>query len=127
MKALKQLVPFVSSSLCTLLLVACSGRGAHDEQALVEAANASVHYAVRDKVDLRTYQLKSVHEFGNGNSDLWEYNPVHPYEVAVARRLKGKRYWQACYTHKNPEMASATFCYFLDRKDLTLLAIYRAK
>ncbi|BCT93598.1 hypothetical protein LYSHEL_26230 [Lysobacter helvus] len=118
----------LSLSLCTLLAVSCSGGGAHEAQALVEAAEASVQYAVRDKVDLRTYQLKSVHEFGNGNSDLWVYGvPRFPYELAVAQRLKGKRYWQACYTHRNPEMAAAMYCYFLDRQDLTLLAIYRVK
>lgn len=93
----------------------------------MSAANASIKFAVQDKVDLKSYHLSSVIEFENGISNLFEHNSSHPYDIEVRQRLKGKIYWQACYTHKDPEVAGAMFCYFLNSEDLALLAAYRLK
>jgi hypothetical protein len=94
---------------------------------LVEAANASIRHAVQDNIDLKDYELSSVAELGNGNTDLIRYGSSEPYERQIVEQLKGRRYWQACYTHKDPEVAGAMFCYFLNRIDLTLLTAYRVK
>ena len=118
--------PFLFGLLLSLVAVAsCNVRSA--DAPLVDAANASVKYAVQDDIDFSEYQLSSVAEFGNGNTNLIRYGSNDPYELQIVGKLKGKRYWQACYTHKNPEMAAAMSCYFMSRSDLTLLTAYRVK
>ena len=117
---------FLSGMLLSLVATAsCSVRSA--DASLVDAAKASVKYAVQDDIDLNRYELSSVEEYGNGNTNLIQYGSNDPDELQIVGKLKGQRYWQACYTHKNPEVAGATFCYFMRRVDLKLLTAYRAK
>ena len=118
----------VIASLC-VLLGSCSVERNQADQSLVAAAKASLTYATRDEagVDLENFHLSSVVQDGNGHSNQFIEGFIGPDERALIKKLRGKHYWQACYTHKDPGVAGATYCYFLNRTDLKLLAVYRLK
>jgi hypothetical protein len=110
-----------------LVVSSCAGKEEGKVQPVVYAVNASVKYANEDGVDLANYSLSSIRLFANGMTDVVEQGADDQMSVDLIKNLKGKRYWQACYTHVDPLTAGATFCYFIDSRDRSLVGVYRMK
>jgi hypothetical protein len=120
----------ISVSKLSFLVFLCAGcveNKAGSDLPVAVAAQRSLPYAKKDQVDLTHYTVRSVAEYGNARTSIIDRTSNHEYDVAVLRKLYGKRYWEVCYGDTSPEVASAMYCYYLDKSDYGLLAAYRMK
>lgn len=113
----------------SILLAGCSP--AADRSAMINpvatAIDKSLVYARRDRIDGKMYMVRSAAIYSNGKSSVLKSgNPVE-YELSIIRNLYGKKYWEVCYGTAMSGLVGATYCYYLDRSDYTLLAEYKVK
>lgn len=115
-----------------LMALICGGCMANevpsrDKFPIVVAIEKSVLYANEDRVDLANFSVVSVELGVNAWSAVFDRNSKDPYDVEVVQKLKGKEYWEVCYSAYSPGLVGATYCYYLERSSYKLLAAYRMK
>lgn len=116
----------------SLFSLACTGCMAHEAPAkngfpIVVAIENSVAYAKRDGVDWTEYSVRSAELNTNGWNSVFDRESKNANDISVVQKLRGKQYWEICYGTIVPGLVGATYCYYLDRTDYKLLAVYGMK
>lgn len=110
--------------VCTFLS-ACSYAGGNNE--LVAAARASDRYAEKDGIDFAEDRLRSVIEFHDARTSVIDVKDTGDYSTNIKNKLKGKKYWEACYSPIDDAVVGGGRCFFLNKSDLSLVAVYRSR
>lgn len=115
--------------LMSLVCMGCMAQEAPNKEGfpIVVAIEKSVAFANRDRVDWSEYSVVSAAEYVNGETSLFDRNSKDPYDISVVQKLRGKEYWEICYGTIVPGLVGATYCYYLDKTDYKLLAVYGMK
>jgi hypothetical protein len=115
--------------LLSVVCVACAAPASQEKGAMpvVIAAERSVAYANRDRVNRSEYMVKLAALSANGYTRAIHREGADSYQASILRKLENKRYWEICYGASEPGMVGATYCYYLDSVSYELLADYQVK
>jgi hypothetical protein len=83
-------------------------------------------YALNDGMDLSQYKVKSVTEFKYGETSVIEKGRTDRYAVFLQGKLHESSYWEICY-EITKSMLGGDRCFYIDKKDKSLLAVYRSR
>jgi hypothetical protein len=119
----------MSAALLSLACIGCMAQEApkKDGFPIIVAIEHSAAHANGNGIDWTEYSVRSAELNVNGFASVFDRNSKDPYDVSIVQKLQGKEYWEICYGTIVPGLVGATYCYYLDRADYKLLAVYGMK
>lgn len=119
---------FLGIALVTCVLIGCDTARHEPKQRAVDAVVRSLEFAKKDSVDFSSYSITSVIRMRDGRQSMVKLNDeMTGFDKAVYEKLRGKKYWEVCYTVSADLVLGAIYCYYFDDSDLKYLATFRVK
>lgn len=119
----------MSAALLSLACIGCMAQEAPKKNGfpIIVAIEHSAAHANGNGIDWTEYSVRSAELNVNGFASVFDRNSKDPYDISIVQKLQGKEYWEICYGTIVPGLVGATYCYYLDRNDYKLLAVYGMK
>lgn len=119
---------FLGMTLAVWTLIGCDNVRDEPRQRVVDAAVRSLEFAKKDSVDFSSYSISSIVRMRDGRQSIVKVNDeMTGFDKEVYEKLRGKKYWEVCYTVSSDLALGAIYCYYFDDSDLKYLAAFRVK
>jgi len=110
-----------------LLCTACEEEMARKEHEVSIVANKAFDLAKDNSVDFSQYSLQSVRLMRDGRMGAIDDFASDEYISSIKKKLKGRKYWEACYMVTDDMVLGAKYCYYFEESNLIHLATYSVK
>ena len=90
-------------------------------------ADKAFGQAKANSVDFSQYSLQSVQLLRDGQMGTISDSENDEYISSIRKRLKGKKYWEACYMVTADMVLGAKYCYYFEDGNLNYLVTYSVK
>jgi hypothetical protein len=119
---------FLGIALIVWTLIGCDKARDEPKQRAIDAAVRSLEFAKKDAVDFSSYSITSIVRMRDGRQSIVRVNDeMSGFDKAVYEKLRGKKYWEVCYTVSSDLVLGAIYCYYFDDSDLKYIAEFRVK
>lgn len=123
MKIALSVVGFFMGSLC----VGCESENSQGEAMASIVAGKAFDVAKANSVDFSQYSIQSIQLLRDGQMGTIDDSANDEYISSVRKKLKGKKYWEACYMVSADMVAGAKYCYYFEYGNLNHFATYSVK
>lgn len=117
----------ISVIFFALLCAGCKVDGGKEGETISLVASKAFRAVEADSVDFNQYSLKSIQMLRDGEMGTIDDSESDEYISSVRKKLRGKKYWEACYMVSADMVAGAKYCYYFKSDDLSYFATYSVK
>lgn len=110
-----------------LLCAGCKEDAGQKEQLVSMVADKAFGQAKANSVDFSQYSLQSVQLLRDGQMGTISDSESDEYISSIRKRLKGRKYWEACYMVAADMVLGAKYCYYFESSNLKYLVTYSVK
>lgn len=112
------------------IVLACVGCGNEKNlqgQVVSVVAGKAFDQAKANSVDFSQYSLQSIQLLRDGQLGTIGDSEGDEYISSFRKRLKGKKYWEACYMVVADRVVGAKYCYYFEDGSLNYMTTYSVK
>ena len=117
----------ILTTLAVLMCAGCKEDKSRKEQKVSTVADKAFGLAKINSVDFSQYSLQSIQLLRDGQLGTIEDFASDAYISSIRKKLKGKKYWEACYMVTADVMIGAKYCYYFEDSNLNYLVTYSVK
>lgn len=110
-----------------LVCAGCKEDKSLKEQEVSMVADKAFRLAKANSVDFTQYSLQSVQLLRDGQMGTIGDFESDEYISSIRKKLKGKKYWEACYMVTVDMVVGAKYCYYFEDSTLNYLLTYSVK
>jgi hypothetical protein len=105
----------------------CKEDKSRKEQKVSTVADKAFGLAKTNSVDFSQYSLQSIQLLRDGQLGTIEDFASDEYISSIRKKLKGRKYWEACYMVTADVMIGAKYCFYFEDSNLNYLVTYSVK
>lgn len=123
---MKVTITFLTISMA-LACVGCENEKGSQGQVVSVVAGKAFDQAKANSVDFSQYSLQSIQLLRDGQLGTIGDSEGDEYISSFRKKLKGKKYWEACYMVVSDMMVGAKYCYYFEDGSLNYMTTYSVK
>lgn len=105
----------------------CVNTNETGKQKISVVANLALDHAKKDSINLEEHSLQSIRQLRDDRQSAVHESTDTKHFSSAQEKLKGKKYWEACYRVSADLAAGAIYCYYFEDPNLNYLTAYRVK
>lgn len=104
-----------------LVCAGCKEDTGQKQQLVSMVTDKAFGQAKANSVDFSQYSLQSIQLLRDGQMGTISDSESDEYISSIRKRLKGKKYWEACYMVTADMVLGAKYCYYFESSNLNYL------